>query len=54
MRADRPPARLRERLERSDLTTAVISDPDGRLLGVVRRADLAAAAEEGAVSAQVA
>ena len=40
VRADRPPGRLRERLERGDLTTAVVSDPDGRLLGVVRRADL--------------
>jgi Mg/Co/Ni transporter MgtE len=40
VRADRAPARLRERLERSDRTTAVISDPDGRLLGVVRRDDL--------------
>ena len=42
VRADASPADLRERLERSDLTTAVISDPDGRLLGVVRRADLPA------------
>jgi hypothetical protein len=34
-------SRLREpRLERDQPTTAVISDPDGRLLGVVRRADL--------------
>src|SRR4051794_7125002 len=40
VRADLPPVRLRERLERDQLTTAVISDPDGRLLGVVRRADL--------------
>src|SRR3954447_6047331 len=40
VRADTPPARLRERLERGDLITAVVSDPDGRLLGVVRRADL--------------
>jgi len=40
VRADLAPTRLRERLERSDLTTAVISDPDGRLLGVVRREDL--------------
>jgi rhodanese-related sulfurtransferase/CBS domain-containing protein len=40
IRADTPPWRLRERLQRSQLTTAVISDPDGRLLGVVRRADL--------------
>jgi CBS domain-containing protein len=40
VRADTPPGRLRERLERSRLTTAVISDPEGRLLGVVRRVDL--------------
>lgn len=51
VRADTPPARLRERLDRSDLTTAVISDPDGRLLGVVRRADLPATGEAPAVSA---
>jgi hypothetical protein len=42
VRADTPPARLRERLERSHLTTAVVSEPDGRLLGIVRRADLPA------------
>jgi CBS domain-containing protein len=40
VRADTSPWQLRERLERGDLTTAVINDPDGRLLGVVRRADL--------------
>ena len=44
VRADLAAARLRARLERSDLTTAVISDPDGRLLGVVRRDDLPAGA----------
>ena len=43
VRADTRPARLRERLERQGLTTAVISDPEGRLLGVVRRDDLPAA-----------
>lgn len=42
VRADAAPARLRERLERNNLTTAVITDPEGRLLGVVRRTDLAA------------
>jgi Mg/Co/Ni transporter MgtE len=42
VRADTPPAELRERLERRQLTTAVITDPDGRLLGVVRTADLPA------------
>jgi CBS domain-containing protein len=40
VRPDTPPERLRERLERGNLTTAVITDPDGRLLGVVRRDDL--------------
>ena len=40
VRADTPPGRLHERLDRGDLTTAVVSDPEGRLLGVVRRADL--------------
>jgi Mg/Co/Ni transporter MgtE len=40
VRADVAPGRLRERLERDELTTAVITDPDGRLLGVVRRVDL--------------
>ena len=43
VRADTPPAELRERLERRGLTTAVLTDPDGRLLGVVRYADLPAA-----------
>ena len=40
VRADTPPAQLRERLQQRDLATAIVSDPDGRLLGVVRRADL--------------
>ena len=31
---------LRERLAERDLRLAVVTDPDGRLLGVVRRADL--------------
>jgi hypothetical protein len=42
VRADRAPGRLRDRLDRDQLTTAVVSDPDGRLLGVVRRVDLPA------------
>jgi hypothetical protein len=42
VRADTQPAELRERLERRSLTTAVITDPDGRLLGVVRAAELPA------------
>src|SRR5438034_562052 len=40
LRADTAPHRLRERLERGKLSTAVITDPDGRLLGTVRRDDL--------------
>jgi Mg/Co/Ni transporter MgtE len=40
VRADVAPAGLRDQLERGDLSTAVITDPDGRLLGVVRRDDL--------------
>jgi CBS domain-containing protein len=51
VRADTMPARLRERLERGNLHTAVITDPDGRLLGVVRRDDLPADAAPGSVSA---
>ena len=51
VRADTVPARLRERLERSNLRTAVITDPDGRLLGVVRREDLTSGAEAGPLSA---
>jgi rhodanese-related sulfurtransferase/CBS domain-containing protein len=37
------PGKLLELLERADLKTAVLSDPEGRLLGIVRRADLHAA-----------
>ena len=40
MRADTDPRRLRERLEHRNLSTAVITDPEGRLLGVVRRDEL--------------
>jgi CBS domain-containing protein len=40
-RPDMPPRELLAKLDRADLRTAVLSDPDGRLLGVVRRADLA-------------
>jgi hypothetical protein len=42
VRADARPGELRNRLERRKLTTAVITDPDGRLLGVVRSAELPA------------
>jgi CBS domain-containing protein len=39
-RPDLAPAELLAKLEQADLTTAVLSDPEGRLLGIVRRADL--------------
>jgi CBS-domain-containing membrane protein len=51
VRADTEPARLSERLETASLTTAVVSDPDGRLLGVVRRTDLPAAGHPPQVNA---
>jgi hypothetical protein len=31
---------LRERLEKRDLKTAIVTTPEGKLIGVVRRADL--------------
>lgn len=43
VRAHSDPRQLRERLERQGLTSAVVTDPDGRLLGVVRRDELPAA-----------
>jgi CBS-domain-containing membrane protein len=46
VRADTPPTQLRQRLERDGLRTAVISDPEGRLLGLVRCVDLPAAVEQ--------
>jgi hypothetical protein len=39
-RPDLEPAELLAKLQKSDLTMAVLSDPEGRLLGIVRRADL--------------
>ena len=42
VRADRPLAALVERLRSRGLRTAVVTGPDGRLLGVVRRADMEA------------
>ena|SRR5215213_2898254 len=54
VRADTAPATLRERLQRRDLHFAVITDPDGRLLGVVSRADLPAAVESRPDSAPAA
>lgn len=40
VRADAPVDPLRERLEQRQLTTAIVTTPEGVLLGVVRRADL--------------
>ena len=40
VRADTPLHELRERLEKRDLKTAVVTNPEGVLLGVVRRGDL--------------
>ena len=39
-RPDTDPHKLRAKLETAHLTTAVLTDPEGRLLGVVRRDDL--------------
>ncbi len=40
VRPDTRAAELRERLESRDLRTAVLTDPDGLLLGIVRTRDL--------------
>jgi rhodanese-related sulfurtransferase len=40
------PSKLLEKLRQRDLRTAVLTDPDGRLLGVVRRQDLPESGEE--------
>jgi len=42
VRPDRPLGELAERLRRRGLHTAIITNPEGRLLGVVRRADMEA------------
>ena len=42
IRPDRPLAELAERLRRRNLRTAVVTTPDGKLLGVVLRADMEA------------
>jgi CBS-domain-containing membrane protein len=39
-RPNTSPAELLEKLERADLRTAILTDPDGRLMGVVRRSEL--------------
>jgi CBS domain-containing protein len=40
VRANAPLAQVRQRMERRDLTTAVVTDPEGHLVGVVRPTDL--------------
>jgi len=40
VRPDKAASELSQRLAESDLKTAVVSTPEGRLLGVVRRAEL--------------
>jgi hypothetical protein len=40
VRANAPLSQVRQRMERRDLTTDVVADPDGHLLGVVRPTDL--------------
>ena len=42
VRPDRPLAELAERLRRRGLHTTIVTAPDGKLLGVVRRADMEA------------
>ena len=42
VRADTPPADVLERLRRRDLRTAVLTTPEGVLMGIVRREDLEA------------
>jgi CBS-domain-containing membrane protein len=45
-RPDTPPDKLLAKLQAAELTSAVLSDPEGRLLGIVRRADLGRCASE--------
>jgi CBS domain-containing protein len=40
VRADLSPDELRERLDKRDLRYAVVTTPDGKLIGVVGRSDL--------------
>ena len=48
VRPDIAAGELAERLRKRDLKTAVVSDPEGRLIGVVLRRDLEAADVEDA------
>jgi CBS-domain-containing membrane protein len=43
VRADTPAEDLAERLARRDLRTAIVSTPEGKLIGVVLRSDLESA-----------
>jgi CBS domain-containing protein len=45
-RPDTAPEQLLSRLQKADLTTAILTDPEGRLLGIVRRDALEAAAAD--------
>jgi CBS-domain-containing membrane protein len=45
VRPDTSAGELAERLRQKELKTAVVTDPEGRLIGVVLRRDLEAAAE---------
>lgn len=47
VRCDAATDELARRLRDRELVTAVVSTPEGRLVGVVRRADLEAAARDG-------
>jgi len=40
VRPDAPVPKIREQMERNNLKTTVASTPEGKLLGIVRRADL--------------
>ena len=40
VRLDTDPRKVAERLQERDLKTAVVTDPEGKLVGIVRRADL--------------
>jgi hypothetical protein len=40
VRYDLPVGELRERLDKKDLKTAIVTTPEGKLIGVVRREDL--------------
>jgi CBS domain-containing protein len=44
VRADTPAGELAERLAKRDLETALVTSPEGRLVGVVRRRELEASA----------